>query len=236
MDKMYVLVLDVETAGDVKTNPLVYDIGAKIVDLTGNVIERGSWIIYDIYSQHDLMASAYYAAKLPQYEYDMANGSRKMARLETIRKIIWKWMFKYNTFLVAAYNTSFDRRALNNTVRTLGMGSYFFPFKTEFIDIWRMACLSICMMKSYHQMAYENGWYSDAGNIRTNAETVYSFLTNSPDFEESHTALEDVDIETEIMLYCWKKVKAQDRGIKGNPWRYPQKEWIFHEAKFDEII
>lgn len=238
MKKMYVLVLDVETTGDVESNPLVYDVGAKIVDLAGNVYERGSWVIYDIYTQRDFMSSAYYAAKLPQYERDLANGSRKMARFETVRKIIWRWMYKYDAFLVAAYNTSFDRRALNNTIRNLtGIKQcLFFPRKTKFIDIWRMACDSICRTRDYHRMAYENGWYSDAGNVRTNAETVYGYLSNSPNFKESHTALEDVDIETEIMLYCWKKVKAENRGIIGFPWRIPQKEWAFHEAKFDKII
>ena len=239
MEKMYLLVVDVETAGDVETNPLVYDIGAQIIDLAGNIYQKESWVVYDIYAkERELMQSAYYASKLPQYELDLAAKTRKMARFSTIRRIIWKWMADYNAYFVAAYNTSFDRRALNNTLCFLSEGKfkYFFPYKTEYIDIWRMACLSICNTKSYHQVAYDNGWFSSAGNVRTSAEVVYSFLVNQPDFEEAHTALEDVNIETDILLYCWPKVKANERNIVGNPWRLPQKEWAFHEAKFDGII
>ena len=239
MNKKYILVLDVETAGDVEKNPTVYDLGAKIVDLYGNTVERASWVIADVFlDMPELMKSAYYAKKLPQYYEDIKAGKRKLIKLSTAKKIIWYWMFKYNTFDVAAYNCSFDRRALNYTICLLSNGEdkYFFPRKTNFIDIWRLACEAVCSSKDFQKVAYENGWYSPAGNVRTNAETVYSYLCNLPTFEESHTGLEDVEIEVEIMLHCWKKVPADNRSIVWSPWRIPQSEWVYREAKFDGVI
>lgn len=239
MNKKYILVLDVETAGDVEKNPTVYDLGAKIVDLYGDTVERASWVIADVFlDMPELMKSAYYAKKLPQYYEDIKTGKRKLVKLSTAKKIIWQWMFKYNAFDIAAYNCSFDRRALNYTTYLLSNGEdrYFFPRKTNFIDIWRLACETVCSSRDFQKVAYENGWYSPAGNVRTNAEIVYSYLCNLPTFEESHTGLEDVEIEVEIMLHCWKKVPADNRSIVWNPWRIPQSEWVYREAKFDGVI
>jgi hypothetical protein len=239
MDKKYILVLDCETAGDVEKDPTVYDLGAKIVDLYGDAVERASWVIADVFlDKPDLMESAYYAKKLPQYYEDIDAGRRKLIKLATAKKIIWNWMYKYNAFDVAAYNCSFDRRALNFTTRLLSNGEdkYFFPRKTRFIDIWRLACESVCSTRDYQRVAYDNGWYSPAGNVRTTAEYVYRYLMNEPTFEESHTALEDVEIEVEIMLHCWKKIPMDNRDITPNPWRIPQKVWNYNEAKFDGII
>ena len=39
------------------------------------------------------------------------------------------------------------------------------------------------------------------------AETIYKFITKDLDFVESHTGLEDVLIEKEILAYCYKQHK-----------------------------
>ena len=81
-------------------------------------------------------------------------------------------------------------------------------------------------------MADEMGWESDCGNVRTNAEVGYSYLSGKNDFEERHTALEDVKIETEIFVACLKaRVKAEDMGIVANPWRKPQPAWKSYKVK-----
>ena len=51
------------------------------------------------------------------------------------------------------------------------------------------------------------------GRKRYTAEILYRFITNNIDFEESHTGLEDVLIEKEILAECLK------RGVKdGKMW------------------
>ena len=229
------LVIDTETCGDIN-DPLVYDIGAQVINLSGTVLESGSWTVYDIYAkQRKLMKTAYYAEKLPQYEKGMKQGEWTMCRLYTIRKILWEWMKKYNVIAVCAYNAKFDRKALNNTLRfiTNDKGKFFFPYNTEFIDIWNMACSTIFQSAKYRKSAYENEWFSDKGNVRTTAEMAYRYLANTPDFEESHTALDDVKIETQIFLHCWDRCSDEDMKIVGNPWRKPQKFWYYAEAKKD---
>ena len=59
--KNYYMVLDTETANDFD-DPIVYDIGASIIDKKGNVYETVSLIIYDtFFEMEDLMRTAYYA-------------------------------------------------------------------------------------------------------------------------------------------------------------------------------
>lgn len=232
------LVIDTETASDVKY-PLAYDIGAKVIDLDGNVYASGSWVVYEIYvGEREMMKSAYYAEKIPRYEVDLKNGSRQMKKFFNIRKILLSWLEEFNVEAVCAYNTNFDIRALNNVMRRLMKNPFvkFFPKSVQYIDIWSMASHAICGSGSYQKRAYAEEWYSDAGNVRTSAEKVYAFLCDNADFEESHTALEDVDIESQIFLYCWKKTKPEQRTIVSNPWRIPQKLWKYREAKYDGLI
>jgi hypothetical protein len=41
---------------------------------------------------------------------------------------------------------------------------------------------------------------------------LYRYITGNTDFIESHTGLEDVDIERQILAYCFRKHKAMDKG------------------------
>lgn len=232
---MRILTIDTETTGPIN-KPLTYDVGFKIIDLQGNTYEQESMVIYDIFvGEKEAMQSAYYADKLPQYEADLRNGTRRMVRFYTARRIVLDAMKRWNVDAVAAYNTGFDIRALNNTQRFLTNWKYryFFPYGTKFIDIWNMACNSMFMTRSFRKAAYENEWFSTKGNVRTNAEVAYAFISGDYSFSECHTALEDVEIEATILVYCWRKTKPEQREVVGCPWRIPQKEWYYTEDRKD---
>lgn len=65
--KKYYIVLDTETANEIP-DQLVYDLGFVVTDKQGNIYERFSFVINDIFlNEKDLMQTAYYADKLPQY-------------------------------------------------------------------------------------------------------------------------------------------------------------------------
>ncbi|MCB7071799.1 hypothetical protein LIZ76_18065, partial [Caldibacillus sp. 210928-DFI.2.22] len=68
--------------------------------------------------------------------------------------------------------------------------------------IWHMACQTIFSQKSFPKWAFENGYYSKAGNLKTNAEVAYNWMMKTTDFVEEHTGLADVYIETAIMAWC----------------------------------
>lgn len=235
MDKRrkYFLVVDVETANSTE-QALTYDIGFAVCDKQGRVYESRSYAVSDIffdekkiYGNYDLMNTAYYSNKLPQYYDGMRSGAWKVSPLLIIRNEIHQLMKEYNISVVCAYNCNFDKNALNNTIRYISKSAlrWFFPYGTEFYCIWNMACQTICKQVGYRNFCLENGFYSPSGNMKTSAETVWAYLTQTPSFEEKHTGLEDVKIEIEIMAHCFRQHKSMDRGINRLCWRLPQSEF-----------
>lgn len=222
----YFVVLDTETAGDV-SYPLPYDLGYKILNRKGEVVVTRSFCIYEIYAvEKELMASAYYADKLPQYEEELKCGDRKLVKLYTARKTILADMEKYKTNIVYAYNMNFDKRALNNDQRfiTANRYRYFFPSDTEFRCIWNMACQVLLSRPSYIKFAIDNDYVSPCGNILTNAECCYRYITKNTDFVEAHKGIDDVNIEAEILLACFRQHKKMDTRPYSACWRLVQKK------------
>ena len=130
--KKYILVLDVETAGDVEKNPLCYDIGFVVTDKKGNIYEEHSFAIEEIFADDAVMSSAYYYNKLPLYHQKIASGAMKLKPLRYVRAVILNVMKKYNIKTVAAYNAYFDFvKALNNTWQELTNYRYFFPYEVS---------------------------------------------------------------------------------------------------------
>ena len=222
----YLLVLDTETANSIQY-PLPYDLGYKIFNRKGEVVVRRSFCIYEIYcGEKDMMKSAYYADKLPQYEIELKQKKRQLVKLYTARKIILEDMTKYKLNRVYAYNMGFDRRALNNDQRYTTKNKYrfFFPKNTEFRCIWNMACQVLLARPSYIKFALKNGYISAKGNILTNAECCYRYISKNTDFVEAHKGINDVDIEAEILLACFAQHKKMDTKPYSACWRLVQKK------------
>ena len=223
--EMY-LVIDTETCNTVE-QPLPYDIGYAICDRMGNIeIERSFVVAETFLDMKDTMKSAYFAEKIPQYWEDIKNGIREIKSIYKIRKQVAEDMKTYGVKKVGAYNMGFDKRALNNVLRytTKSFCRWFFPFGTEYFCIWNMACQTLLNTTSYIKFALENGLESDKGNILTSAESCYQWLKNNVEFTESHTGLEDVKIEIEIMAKCFSTHKKMDKKINSSCWRLPQRK------------
>lgn len=224
MKKQYYLVLDVETANSTD-DALVYDIGYSVRDRQNNEYDRKSFIVSDIFhDEAELMKSAYYAKKIPQYLEGIHKGEFQVVSFYKIRQELVKVIKQFPGIKVCAYNAHFDTTALNKTYRWLTKSKYrwFLPYGTEIYDIWHMACQVICTMKSYKQYCYDNKLVSSAGNIKTSAEAVFGFISKNPDFDEKHTGLQDVLIEAEILNQCFRKHKKMNKGINRLCWRIPQ--------------
>lgn len=220
------LIIDTETCNSIE-QPLPYDIGYCICDRYGNIEIERSFIVAEIFlDRADTMKSAYYSEKIPSYWNDIQAKKRIVKTALEIRKQIHEDMKTYRVKKVCAYNMSFDKRALNNLIRytTKSFCRWFFPFGTEYICIWNMACQTILNTRTYVKFAEQNGFVSEKGNLQTSAETCYRFLKNQLDFIESHTGLEDVKIEAEIFAKCMSVHRKIDRGINSSCWRIPQKK------------
>ena len=224
--KKFYIVLDSETCNTIE-QPLCYDIGWVVCDRNGNIYEERSFVVAEIFlDMKDLMQTAYYAEKIPEYWADIKGGNRTIKTMWNIRKVLLADMEKYDTKRVGAYNMGFDKRALNNLVRytSKSWARWFFPYGTEFFCIWSMACNMLLNTKSYINFALENNLVSACDNIQTSAECAYKFVTKQTDFEEEHKGLEDVKIEVAIMARCYKTHKKLENDLNSACWRVVQKK------------
>lgn len=223
--KHYIVVLDTETCpldkefnGVSPFNMFVYDIGWAVVDKKGNVYETKSYMVKDIFIEEKaLMKSAYYSDKIPKYWEDIKNGSRKIATWYNIRKDLAETMKRYNTKTVCAHNARFDDGATKNTQRWLTKSKfrYFLPKGTIIWDTMKMANDVIAKTPTYKKFCEENGYMTKHKTPRpqVKAEVLYKYMTGDNDFVESHTGLEDVLIEKEILAYCFAKHKKMRKEL-----------------------
>ena len=223
--EMY-LVIDTETCNTIE-QPLPYDVGYAICDRYGSIVLETSFVVAETFlDMPEAMQSSYYAEKIPRYWEDIKNGTRVVKSIWNIRRELHTDMKTYSVKWVGAYNMGFDKKALNNVMRytTKSFCRWFFPFGTKFFCIWHMACQTLMNSRNYIRFAKENGLESEKGNILTSAESCYRYLKNMIDFSESHTGLEDVKIEIEIMAKCFATKKKIDKSINSACWRNPQEK------------
>lgn len=224
--KKYIIILDVETTNNqigVKGAPndgLVYDLGFTVADKQGNVYAKRSFAIKEIFDWKELMDTAYYKNKLPKYYEKIKKGEMKKVSIWEARKSIKSAMEYFNITEVYAFNANFDYTTLNNTVRYLSGSAcrWFFKYGTKICDIWHIACQTLGLQKTFQWENVRNA----NGNLITNAERMYAYLSQDFDFEEEHTGLADALIETQILARCFKTHKSIDKSINRACWRIPQ--------------
>jgi hypothetical protein len=197
---------DTETTNDLEC-PICYDFGFSVIDDNGKVYERGSYVVADVFLDEELMASAYFADKIPAYWDDIKSGKRLLRRWQTIKSIVRDAMAQHEIIRVVAHNTRFDYLSTATTQRylTCSKWRYFFPYGTQFLDTLKMARATFSKDEQYIAFCNEHQFLNKHNKPQLTAEVLYRYLTNNIDFVESHTGLEDVEIEMQIFLECKKR-------------------------------
>lgn len=220
--RKYFIVLDCETAPcdrEVEevtpVNMLAYDLGWAVTDRHGNIYATRSYVIADIFlDEKELMKSAYYAEKIPQYWEDIKSGKRILTTFYNVHKQLLEDIEMFDVSRVFAHNMRFDYGSLNNTERWLTKSKYryFLPYGVEVCDTLKMAQQVIATMPTYQRWCEENGYMTKhrKPQPRLTAEIIYRFLSGDDDFEEEHKGLDDVLIEIQIMAYCFRKHKKME--------------------------
>lgn len=203
------IVLDTETTNSID-DPIVYDIGWAVVDATGNVYQTYSFVVADVFLDAELMASAYFAEKIPTYWEQIKSGERTLAKFSTIRKIFHDCAKAFGVTKFFAHNMRFDYRSTNLTQRFLTSSKYryFFPYGAEICDTLKMARQVLKDDVDYDNFCYDNQYLTKRGCKRYTAEIIYRFISKNLQFEEEHTGLADVLIEKEILAYCFHKMES----------------------------
>lgn len=215
--KSYFITFDTETANSLEC-PLMYDLGFAVHDKQGNIYETYSLVIADIYcDEKELMKSAYYVNKIPQYEIGLKTGQRKIVSAETAKRILTNTARKYNVKAIIAHNARFDYRSTSTTIRYITKSKirYFLPYGVPLWDTLEMAKSVVKNKPTYKIFCEKKGYLTKNGQVRLTAEILYQFISGEEDFIEQHQGLEDVLIEKEIFQYCMR----QHKKMKRSPWK-----------------
>jgi hypothetical protein len=212
-----ILVLDTETAD---LSGSVYDVGYTIANKKGEIMKERNWLVKEVFTNGRRMMGAFFAKKVfSHYAPMLQEGKIRMEPWKYIVNCMRADYFAYGINVLAAYNLAFDRRVMRQTHAQFGDSAPIFPALTA-LDIWRFACETKLNTRLYKEIAGYQGWITENGNIRTGAEYAYRFCTGDFGFIESHTALSDARIETEILAACYAQhSKIPYNVISGNCWK-----------------
>ena len=197
-----IMMIDTETTNDLDC-PIVYDVGYQLFTLEEGVLLERSFVNADVFLDKDLMSTAFFAEKIPNYWEEIKAGKRILKKWYNIKRQIAEDCTLFNVKYVCAHNALFDNRALNTTQRyqTTSKSRYFLPYGLEWLDTLKMARQILKKDENYGEFCYNNDYISKNGQRRYTAEIIYRWLSGLHDFEESHTGLEDVEIERQIFEY-----------------------------------
>ena len=132
-----------------------------------------------------------------------------------------EWLDYQNYLIDRAANGSRNKRT---TSRKPADENEIFRFRGgvyPLFDIWALACEYIMDSDEYRDFAWDEGWITDSGKYyKTSAEVAYRFLSRNREFVEAHTALDDAEIESEILASIIRKDKKKLKmGIVAFPFR-----------------
>jgi len=209
-------VFDTETVGIDKK--WIYDLGLVIVAKTGKALYKKRWIIDEIINIPNIEQMAFYGDKIKKF-YNKEQAVKFALAREEFRDI----MKYFEVNVITAYNLQFDMSAIKDTLQKLEIGNKFLNNPVDYFDLWNASCNSIFQQKYYKVIARQQNWLTEKGNFLTNAEVAYRYITGNYNFVESHTALEDAEIESTILQeICRQKKGFQKNQIIHMPWRKAQ--------------
>jgi len=234
--KLNIAVIDTETAS---LHGNVYDIGVVFTNRKGEVLHTYESIVLETFTDARTMEKAHYFRKIDSYYNPrIRTGSIEVKSWNRICAELAELFHHFNINAVAAYNMGFDRRVIEAMHRKYG-GEWFLlqeDFKyLKTIDLWRVSAEKICDTRNYCKFAMQHGLETEKGGLSTTAESVYRYITQDPEFIESHTALDDAMIETEILAECYRRKGKFNYGLlAGQPWRIPRKRYMLMKQVAEE--
>lgn len=202
-----ICIVDTETQGGLdKRN--IYDLGYVFATYDDELKEyvpfrKISRIISQVYDNVELFETAYYGEKRPIYTNKLKGRKTKKQQRGHAFRSFYNKLDKYDTCYTGAFNMDFDAGAFKMVSERYSVIN---PLEAQnLFCIWELATQTICLTKEYIEFCEKYNFITDSElNYTTNAEVVYAFITNNPDFKEEHTGLEDALIELKILNYIVK--------------------------------
>lgn len=226
--------------------PLIYDIAWRVVDRMGTVYSQHSFLVQETFFVPQVFNTAYYKDKRALYMEKFKNGEILAKTWNEIVEILtgdlqnvemslaYNAMFDYKKaitftekYINALYGDNYAEWEENQKASCLAEPRKNENFDSEHLilrgekypiaDLWSLSCERLINTATYKTKCLETAQISASGlYFKTSAESTYRYLMGKYDFIESHTALEDCEIETKILIECLKKGKIR-KGLQYFP-------------------
>jgi hypothetical protein len=214
--------LDTETVGGASKPKGFYHLGGIVHDRNGNIYGCFNYLVAEMLGEIEM--DDYAKKNINLYTQMLQNGSATLIGTEADALSAVESLFNYyGVNVVMAFNSGFDFCKTKCSALLDGR---------EFVDLWLMSLETICQKASYKKFCAENGRYNKKNNCSTTAETVFAYLTDTPNYCEEHTALEDSKIEMAIFVACIKTHKRFTRNC--HCWDYEDKWELFPKLFLDK--
>lgn len=203
---MNIVVFDTETVSLEK--PFCYNIGYAIVEVeSGKTLAKRDYVVEQVWHNPMLFITAYYADKRENYVKAMRSRKTVMAKYGYICQAMIRDFIKYEVAGAYAFNSPFDDKVFTYNSEWFKCNN---PFDNIPIFDIRGYVHHFMVDDNFKVFCEDYGYFTDSGNYSTTAEVMYRYLTGNTEFIEDHTALSDSEIESAILLECFK------RGAKVN--------------------
>ena len=219
--------------------PLIYDIAWRVVDRVGTVYSQHSFLVQETFFVPQVFNTAYYKNKRALYMEKFKNGEIIAKTWNEIVEILindlqnvkmslaYNAMFDYKKaitftekYINALYSDNYTEWEERQKASCLAEPQKNENFDSEHLilrdikypiaDLWSLSCERLINTTAYKTKCLETAQISPSGlYFKTSAESTYRYLMDKYDFIESHTALEDCEIETKILTECLKKGKIR---------------------------
>lgn len=209
----HIMIIDTETIDAQKA--FVYDIGVLIAQKQKSgeyrEIAGHSFVIRQVYDNRELFMTAYYAKKKPLYVKALRSRKSMKKHFGHALQFIDKLIDTYKIKKVYAYNSPFDKKALNFTANFYKTRQ---PLKSvQWGDLQAISNKLIHSQPAYKEFCKSHNFITPKGYYKMSAETTYAYIHQTPQFKEEHTGLADCRIELDILN---ENIK---RGYVNQTWR-----------------
>lgn len=205
-----VLLIDYE--GSSKTKP--YNMGLIVYNRQKGVILERNFVMIDVINKNT-----------PNYKRFFANVTDIQIDITWTFKVKWQLLEivkKYNIKEIWAFNKSYDKSATERLFEVKNINQIPELKDVTWYDIQTAIFYTKLLTKKYIRFCNDNELYTNRQHISTSAETIYKYLTNNPNFIESHNGLDDCRIELEILKIATKTKKKIKYNNNYSYWKILQ--------------
>lgn len=206
---MNIVVFDTETISLDK--PFCYNVGYVISDENGAPLLKKNFVIEQIWHNTALFSTAYYATKRPLYVSAMRGKTATLEKFGYVCREMARDFKFWNVQCAYAYNSAFDERVFEFNCDWFKCLN---PFDNIPVFDIRGNAHNFLIDDNFKNFVIFHNYLTESGAFSSTAETVYRYLTNNTEWCEEHTALNDSEIESEILFATIRKGAKLGEGYK----------------------